>query len=58
MDYNELIYTCIGGWKKEVYDYLTSDNADAQIIKDTFAYIMVNNMKKCFLDIVQYIAKK
>lgn len=58
MKYNELIGLCIGGWKKEAIDYLTSDDTDAQIIKDTFAYIMVNNMENCFLDIVQYIVKK
>lgn len=55
---NKLIGLCIGGWKKEAIDYLTSDEVDTQIIKNTFAYIMVNNMEKCFLDIVQYIVKK
>lgn len=58
MVYNKLIGLCIRGWKKEAIDYLTSDNTDVQIIKDTFAYIMVNNMEKFFLVIIQYIVNK
>lgn len=55
MIYNDLIKLCIGGWKKEAIDYLTTNRTNIEIIENTFLYIMVNKMEECFFILIEYI---
>lgn len=55
---NDLIKLCIEGNKDKIIEYISSDKIELSEIKDAFGYVMVNNMEKCFFDIIDYIVKK